>query len=110
MPDEIKSVPDALRDLGDIFRDRNAVYGNSFLQFGSVFMALFPKGLTIDNETDANRLAVLLHVADKLTRYSNAFARGEHHPDSLDDIAVYAQILRYVDALRDAPSPKLQKK
>jgi hypothetical protein len=108
MPDEVKPVPDALRDLGDIYRERNAVYGNSVLEFGEVFMALFPKGLTIDNAVDANRLALLLHVADKLKRYSSAFARGERHRDSLDDIAVYAQLLQHCDSLREkSPQPRV---
>jgi hypothetical protein len=90
-------VPEALIGLAELYRERNAVYGESYNTFGRVFAALFPSGLVIRTVDDANRAALLFHVVDKLVRYANNFERGGHG-DSLDDISVYAQMLRDYDA------------
>jgi hypothetical protein len=90
-------VPEALTALAELYRQRHAVYGESYESFGRVFMALFPGGLEIATVDEANRAALLFHVVDKLIRYANNFDRGGHG-DSLDDISVYAQMLRDYDA------------
>lgn len=93
-----KIAADRLVELAELYRSRNAIYGDSFHQFGKVMAGLFPKGLpqVLVTETDWNRLAVVCHLVDKLIRYSNNFTAGGH-PDSLDDIAVYSQILQFLD-------------
>jgi hypothetical protein len=90
-------VPDALIALAELYRQRHAVYGDSDQSFGRVVAALFPAGLEIRTVDDANRAALLFHVVDKLVRYAGNFERGGHG-DSLDDISVYAQMLRDYDA------------
>jgi hypothetical protein len=91
------AVPEALIALAELYRERSAVYGDSYNTFGRVFGALFPNGLVVRTVDDANRAALLFHIVDKLVRYTNNFERGGHG-DSLDDISVYAQMLRDYDA------------
>jgi hypothetical protein len=91
-----KSVPDRLTELGDIYRERNKVYGDNYKTFGKFAKAIFPGTLVLETEDDWNRVALLIHCATKLSRYSNSFSRGGH-ADSLDDIAVYSQMLAETD-------------
>ena len=35
--------------LADLFKQRNALYGSNYLEFGKVMMAIFPKGLVLEN-------------------------------------------------------------
>jgi hypothetical protein len=91
------TVPTQLENLADLQRKRFDEYGDTFHRFGEVFMALFPQGHRVYDVQDANRLALLFHVVDKLTRYANAFDKPGSHPDHLDDLAVYAQILQMLD-------------
>lgn len=90
-------VPDRLAALGDIYRERNAVYGDSFRTFGVVMIGLFPQGLELRSVDDWNRLSLVTHMVDKLVRYSFNFTTSGGHIDSLDDIAVYSQILQMLD-------------
>lgn len=92
----IKPVPERLADLGQLYGDRNAVYGDDFRRYGRVLLALMPDGIRITNEQDANRLGILTQMIAKFGRYCAQFAQGGH-PDSLDDLAVYSQILAMVD-------------
>jgi hypothetical protein len=85
-----------LANLGDLFRDRNAMYGDSYLQFGPVIKAMFPDGLVLRSAEDWNRFALFFMCVVKLHRYAMKFHDGGQR-DSLDDIAVYAQMLAYVD-------------
>jgi hypothetical protein len=84
--------------LGDLYRDRNAAYGDSYLTFGPVMEAMFPDGLVLRSAEDWNRFALLFLTQMKLHRYAMRFHDGGQR-DSLDDISVYAQMLRHVDAL-----------
>lgn len=97
----VKPVPERLSDLGSIYRERNEVYGDDFRRYGRVIMALFPDGVKLDNEQDANRFGVLTQMIAKFGRYCSSFAVGGH-ADSLDDLAVYAQILSLLDEERNA--------
>jgi hypothetical protein len=90
------SVPEQLTSLAETFREKNAAYGESFRQVGKVLMGLFPEGLEIKTEEEWNRLATFLHIIDKSIRYANNIKKGGH-ADSLDDIAVYSQILQMLD-------------
>ncbi len=96
------SVPEALKKLGELYRERNAVYGNNYILHGKMMMALFPRGVQLRTEDDFNRFAVFIHIMTKVSRYAQQFHNGGH-PDSLDDLAVYSQILRHVDEIANAP-------
>lgn len=103
-----KKPDEALADLGELFRQRNAVYGDTYLDFGKLLMGLFPNGLTVSSEEEASRLAIVMHIADKLARYAKALNTGGH-PDSLDDISVYAQLCQHADSLaREAAAERLR--
>lgn len=97
-----KPVPERLRAAADLFSQRNAVYGDNFRNFGPVMAALFPPGsdLFIETPEDWNRLGILVQVVAKLSRYTANFQKGGH-ADSLDDIAVYSQILALLDAEKE---------
>ena len=93
----VKTIPEAFAFLGKLYEERNALYGDTYRDFGKLLMALFPGGFKIDNDQDANRLAIVLHIADKLARYCKQMKSGGH-VDSLDDVSVYAQLLQQFDA------------
>lgn len=103
---KVLSVPEAFEKMANMFRERNAVYGSTYKDFGKVLMALRPQGYVIETEEDANRLGILIHVADKLARYCRQFHAGGH-PDSLDDLSVYAQLLQECDSEYRARAEKI---
>lgn len=96
-----KFVPEALRAAAGIYEERNKLYGDNYKRFGLVVAALFPDGISIASAEDpvkaGNRLGVLIQILSKLTRYCENFNRGGH-ADSLEDLAVYAMMLRELDA------------
>lgn len=92
-----KSVPDALRGLAALYEGRNALYGDNYKWFGNAMAGLFPDGLHLKTVEDWNRIGVLIQVVAKLTRYTNQWSAGGHK-DSLDDMAVYAQMLQELDS------------
>lgn len=92
-----KRIVAAIHSKADIFEQRNKIYGDNFLHFGKVMTGMFPRGLLLMTEADFNRFCILVQVASKMTRYGQAFLRG--HRDSLDDTAVYAQMLAEYDHL-----------
>ena len=94
--DDKPTIANRFQHLTGIYNARNKEYGDNYKTFGRVALALFPDGVHINDPNDWNRLALLLHVADKLTRYSKNFNKGGH-ADSLDDMCVYAQMLREID-------------
>jgi hypothetical protein len=87
-----------LNEGAEIYKKQGALYGNNYQTFGSVFMALFPEGIKVDNAADASRLGVLIQITNKLTRYAKNFNRGGHH-DSLIDMSVYSAMLAEIDEL-----------
>lgn len=93
---DAKTVPERLRDLGNIYEGRNKVYGDNYKKFGHVMDKMFPDGLTIQGPEDWNRLGVFTQMLSKISRYADKFPQGRHG-DSLDDLAVYAQMLRELD-------------
>jgi hypothetical protein len=50
----------------------------------------------LKSPSDFTRFALFAQAHGKLCRYAARFAAGGH-PDSLDDTAVYAQLLKFVD-------------
>lgn len=95
-----KFVPEALHQAAAIYEQRNALYGDNYKRFGKLLAALFPDGISIASAEDpvkaGNRLGVLIQILSKITRYCENFERGGH-ADSLDDLAVYAMMLRELD-------------
>lgn len=93
------TVPDRLRALGDLYSSRNKVYGDDYIHAGKILAGLFPRGLTIKTEAEFRRFSLFIYMLGKLNRYAQALSRGEGHADSLDDLAVYAQITQETDTL-----------
>jgi hypothetical protein len=97
MMKEPKSPDQALSDLGDLFKQRNALYGDNYKRFGPALMSLMPSGVFIQDAHDMNRFAIFVMMFVKISRYAQNFSQNGH-PDSLDDLSVYAQMLRELDA------------
>jgi len=93
-----RSVPQRLRDAASLFEERNATYGGNYRQFGRVMSCLFPDGLGPEplTEEEWGRLAHITHIMTKLTRYCRNLRRGGHQ-DSMEDMAVYAQMTAELD-------------
>lgn len=91
-------VGEQLRKAAGIYDERNALYGDNYLRFGFIMERLFPDGLKIKTADDWNRLGMFVQASSKFTRYAANWDRGGH-PDSLDDLSVYAQMLQEVDHL-----------
>lgn len=96
-----KFVPEALRKAAAIYEERNKLYGDNYKNFGKVMLALFPEGIYHGSSNpqpfdEINRYGVLIQIVSKLTRYCENFGKGGHD-DSLDDLAVYAMMLKELD-------------
>lgn len=96
-----KFVPEHLRKAAETYEQRNALYGDNYKEFGDVLLALLGNDLLpppgVDLAHHYCRLGVLVQIVGKLSRYCANFNRGGH-ADSLDDLAVYAMMLRELDA------------
>lgn len=92
----ISTVPERLHSLGSIYEERSKVYGSNYFEFGKVMMGCFPNGVTLATEEEFCRFCIFVQMASKMTRYGQMFKKGGH-PDSLDDNAVYSQMLSEVD-------------
>jgi hypothetical protein len=89
--------PERLTKLGDIYKERNAAYGDTYKNFGFLAQSMFQgSDIVLSSVEDFNRMFILFHMADKLFRYASTFSSGGHQ-DSLDDLAVYAQMLAEYD-------------
>ena len=84
-----------LEKLADLHNYKSAEYGDLEAQHGRVMMQLFPRGIMLSTTADFARFGMLVQIVNKVSRYANNFAKG--HPDSLDDLAVYAAMLRSYD-------------
>jgi len=90
------SVPDRLARLGKLYRDRNGAYGDPFVEFGHALYVMFGGPLTLETPEEFGRFSLFMAPIGKISRYCASIKRGGH-ADSLDDLAVYAQILREYD-------------
>lgn len=90
-----KKVPDMLRDAAKIYEERNRMYGDNYKKFGHALQPLM-QNIKLKSVEDFNRFGILNQLFSKLTRYANMFDSGGHD-DSLDDITVYAQMLKELD-------------
>lgn len=95
-----KFVPEALRKAAEIYEERNKLYGDNYKTFGNVWLALFPDGISTTSAQNplsaCNRLGIMVQIVAKMTRYANNFNNGGHD-DSLQDLVVYATMLRELD-------------
>lgn len=90
------SVPEKLRELAKLFESREQAYGDQYKVIGDVLWSMFDGSIRLETAHDYTRFVTLAFVVQKLCRYSNTFLEGGHS-DSLDDAAVYAQMLREID-------------
>jgi hypothetical protein len=81
----------------DVFTTRNRTYGNNFMKMGGVLSAMFPGGLLLNTTDDFNRFCLFVEAIGKLSRYSQAFADGKFHNDSVKDSGVYSFMLEALD-------------
>ena len=86
------NAAELLEIASKLYIEKNKEYGDSYLQHGRIMDELFPKGIALENSRDHARFGMLTMVVGKLTRFCNNFACG--HEDSLDDLIVYAAMLR----------------
>lgn len=93
------SPGEALVKAAKLFQERNAVYGDAYLKVGPIMEQLFPAGMELKTAADHNRYHLLVLMVVKMTRYAPNFATG--HPDSMDDIMVYAAMMQSLDNGRD---------
>lgn len=91
------SPADLLQQSVETFKQRAEVYGDNYKRFGKIMALLIPAGTEIVANPEAlNRLGLLVQIVSKLTRYCENFNKGGHD-DSLNDISVYAAMLRSLD-------------
>lgn len=81
-----------------LFKKKNGEYGDNYHRHGAIMKLLLgPKNQNIDvNDDTMSRLGIFTQIVSCLTRYGEGFNRGGHD-DSLDDIAVYAMMLKELD-------------
>ena len=100
-----KTPADYLQESVDTFKQRNMLYGDNYKLFGKI-MHVAGNGddkWKINSVSDWNRLGIIVQIVSKLGRYFENFNKGGHD-DSLKDIAVYASMLRELDAeINDIP-------
>jgi len=100
LEERIKSVKNSpaelLQQSVETFRQRGDVYGDNYKMHGEVMVALFRKQIELVGQNDHNRFGLLVQIVSKLTRYCENFDKGGHD-DSLNDLSVYAAMLRSLD-------------
>ena len=86
------NVPEELEKLGDLYKQRNAQYGDCYKHHGEIMEILFPGGWELNTKHDFNKFMLFNMLLIKLMRFSQTMS----HDDSLDDMAVYAQMLKEI--------------
>lgn len=82
---------------GKLYGERYAIYGDNYHRFGPILSLLMDtQTINCKDTHEMARLGVLVQIVGKITRYCENFNRGGHD-DSLDDIAVYAMMLKELD-------------
>ena len=89
-------VEQRLLNLSALFARKDAQYGDAHHCVACV-LELLLGDVKLDSVDAKHRYFLLSMIVLKLSRYTNNFNEGGHG-DSLDDLAVYAQILRELDA------------
>jgi hypothetical protein len=91
-----KTVPEFLADAAELYKKRNAVYKDNYKRVGPMYVQLFPEGITLKTADDFNKFAIFMQMVNKFTRCASNFQHG--HQDSVDDLAVYAMMLKELDS------------
>ena len=89
-------VASNLRLLAELYDKKNNEYGDSYKRMGHIMKAFFPDGVRLISHEDFARYNLFEAVIGKMNRYASNFHK-EGHADSLDDAAVYAQMLDELD-------------
>lgn len=89
-------VVENLKNLIAIREGKNSDYGEAHKKKGEVIVALFGGIPQFDSAEDLSRYGMLEFIASKMVCYCANFHNGGH-ADSLDDIAVYTQMLKELD-------------
>ena len=76
--DKILTVPQRLQHLVSLYQDRDRQYGQSYLITGQIMNILFSKGLVLNNEDQFNRYNLIVHMVNKLVRYSRHLHEHGH--------------------------------
>jgi len=90
-----KYVVKQLREKADLFNSRSEVYGDLYKEFGGIMKPLVGE-VNLKSELDFCRIGVLVQIVSKLARYCKNYSRCGHN-DSLDDLAVYAMMMKELD-------------
>jgi len=101
-------VPTELNNKAELYRQRNELYGDTYKQQGGVMKELFPLEMRLRSTTDHNRYAIFQTMVSKMCRYAANFCEGGHE-DSLDDISVYAMMLKELDVEQATKMDKYKK-
>jgi len=89
-----KTVPEFLKEKAKLFEEKGKEYGHSYLQYGDVMVALFPKGLPkIETKKEWNKFGIFNMLVHKLIRLANT---NFESVDSIKDIQVYAAMLEEI--------------
>jgi hypothetical protein len=96
-----KKPYELLQESVETFKQRAEVYGDNYKVYGQVMSVLLKNGIAAcdtpeEHEKMHNRLGLLTQIVSKLTRYCENFDKGGHD-DSLNDLSVYAAMLRSLD-------------
>jgi hypothetical protein len=91
----MNDVPQFLREAADLFAKHNKLYKDNYHKVGAIYALMFPNGITLRTPADFNRFAIVVQMVNKLVRYSFNWVTG--HPDSLDDLSIYAMMLKELD-------------
>jgi hypothetical protein len=91
-------VDELLIELGNVFNEKNKLYDEQYATFGETMMTLLGP-IEIKTAMDYSRYMSVFNIITKIKRYCNLMKKGSHHPDSLDDLAIYAMMLRRLDII-----------
>jgi len=98
-----KTPPQMLRDAAKIYEQRHEMYEKDYFhekRFNFVMRELFPGKIEFIDKKQFIRLGHFMNMVHGLVHYAANFDRGGH-VDSLDDLAVYAMMLREMDCVSE---------
>jgi len=88
-------VPDQLRTKAELYAIRNTLYKDNYKRFGAAMVEMLG-AIELKTPADYNRMGLLVQIVNKVSRYAQMFKEGGHD-DSLDDLSVYAMMLKEID-------------
>lgn len=91
----MSSATEHLERITELFIRKNQEYGSAYNDCGHTYKNFFPNGICIQDPKEFERWAIFSRMIDKMIRYSINWETG--HSDSLDDIAIFAMMLRELD-------------